>query len=73
MINNRDLTATMDILNASKNILDFCDTYNLESFSKDLKTLYAVLHQFLIIGEASKKLSDEFKHKHSNVPWSKMS
>ena len=64
--NEKDLTAAMDIFNASKNILDFTQSFNLESFSKDLKTLYAVLHQFLIIGEATKRLSDEFKIKHSD-------
>ncbi len=69
---NRDLTAAMDMFNATKNILDFTSGYNLDTFSKDLKTLYAVLHQFLIIGEASKKISNEFKLAHKELEWSKM-
>jgi uncharacterized protein with HEPN domain len=71
-IQEKDLTATMDIFNATKYVLEFTHDQNLESFSKDLKTLYAVLHQFLIIGEASKRVSDAFKLKHSEIPWSQM-
>ena len=69
---NRNLTATMDIHNACQNILNFTDGFNLDSFSQDMKTLYAVLHQLLIIGEAAKRISNDFKEKHSEIEWGKM-
>jgi uncharacterized protein with HEPN domain len=68
----RDLTAMMDISNAIKNIQQFNEGYNLQSFSDDLKTVYATLHQLLIIGEASKRISADFKNEHKNVEWAKM-
>ena len=49
-----------DILVAAKLYLDFIEGMNQEDFKKDLKTLSAVTHQTLIIGEASKRISDEF-------------
>jgi len=38
----------------------------------DYKTVDAVLRNFEIIGEASKNISTEIKHKYLNVPWDEM-
>ena len=38
----------------------------------DSKTQDAVIRNIEIIGEATKKLSDEFKNKHVDVPWKQM-
>ena len=29
----------------------------------------AVLHQLMILGEAAKRLSDEFRETHDHIPW----
>lgn len=42
---------------------------NLTEFVEDLKTQSAVLHQLLIIGEAEKRLTPEFRAAHPEVPW----
>lgn len=39
------------------------------SSSGDTKTQSAVLHQLLIIGEAVKRISPEFRSAHPEVPW----
>jgi uncharacterized protein with HEPN domain len=38
-------------------------------FLGDAKTQSAVLHQLLIIGEAVKRMSPEFRAAHPEVPW----
>ena len=36
------------------------------------KNVAAVQHQILILGEAVKRLSDDIKEKHPNIPWKKI-
>jgi len=43
-----------------------------DAFIRDLKTRSAVLHQLLILGEATKRLSKEFRNRHPAIPWSEM-
>jgi len=40
-----------------------------EEFVADLKTQSAVIHQLLVIGEAVKRLSPEFRAAHPEIPW----
>lgn len=39
------------------------------AFLGDVKTQSAVLHQLLILGEAAKRLSNDFRSSHPEVPW----
>ena len=41
----------------------------LEDFSKDSKTVDAVIRNFEVIGEASRQLSQEVKAKYTNIDW----
>jgi len=38
-------------------------------FLGDLKTQSAVLHQLMVMGEAVKQLSAEFRANHAEIPW----
>lgn len=69
---DRNQSHILDILNASKNILSFVDGMSKPEFEHDLKTMSATIRQFEIIGEATKRLTEEFKNKHSNIPWKQM-
>lgn len=60
----------LDIYNACVKIIQFTDGYSLESFERDTKTQSAVLHQLLVLGEAVKRLSEDFRDRHSLVNWS---
>lgn len=40
--------------------------------SNDLQALYAVIRSLEIISEASRRLSDELKARHPNIPWREM-
>lgn len=42
---------------------------SFEEFEKDQKTIDAVIRNFEIIGEASNKLSKEFRERYPEVPW----
>lgn len=44
----------MDILDSIEKIEDFIEGFNFEEFSKDTKTIYAVVRALEIIGEATK-------------------
>lgn len=61
-----------DILNSCNKCLVFTKEMNFEDFEKDDKTISAVQHQILIIGEATKRLSSEFRSQHLHIPWKAM-
>ena len=67
-----DSAYLLDILQATRLSLEFIKNMTLESFIKDLKTQSAVIHQIMVMGEAVKKLSAEFKTAHSDFPWKQM-
>lgn len=43
-----------------------------EDLRSDLRTLYAVIRSFEIISEASRRLSNELKARHPDIPWREM-
>ena len=68
----RDVSLLIDMANAARSILQFRGQMNFEQFRTDKKTQSALIHQFLVIGEVAKLLSDEFRKSNSNIPWSAM-
>lgn len=42
------------------------------AFLEDINTQSSVLHQLMVLGEATKQLSDDFRARHSDIPWSLM-
>lgn len=45
---------------------------SFKEFTKDKKTINAVVRSIEIIGEAAKKIPKSLRNKHPNVPWKKM-
>jgi len=67
---NRDQTVLLDIIHACRWILDFTrDVSDFDAFLRDAKTRSAVLYQILVIGEAVKRLSQDFRQRHEHIPW----
>lgn len=60
------------ILEAIAKIERYIKGFNYDSFESDDKTIDAVVRELEIIGEAAKHVSDSFKNKHPEIPWSKM-
>jgi uncharacterized protein with HEPN domain len=60
------------ILNSINSIQEYISGLSLEIFLDDRKTQDAVVRQFEIIGEATKRISSDFQDNHPNIPWSQM-
>lgn len=65
----RDDAHLLDILRAARLAIEFKGPAGKEEFLGDAKTQSAVLHQLLIVGEAVKRISPEFRSAHPEVPW----
>lgn len=57
------------ILEAVAKIEKFTASLTFEKFADNEMVLSAVMRELGVIGEASKKLSEEFKNNHLAVPW----
>ncbi len=66
---SRDLVTLADVYIALVRIREFIAGLTKEEFLGDAKTHSAVLHKLLIIGEATKRLSPEFRRGHPDVNW----
>lgn len=66
---SRDPATVADILAAAARIARFLAGTTLEGFSDDEKTRSAVLHELLVIGEASNRLSPAFRDANPSIPW----
>ncbi|MEX0998001.1 MAG: DUF86 domain-containing protein [Flavobacteriaceae bacterium] len=60
------------ILDQITHIENFMRGVSEEQFSTDIEKEYAIIRCFEIIGEASKKIDDNFKNKYPQIPWRKM-
>ena len=69
---HRDAATLLDIARAARLIANFRQGMDKAAFLDDLKTQSAILHQLLVIGEAVKRLSLEFRAEHPAIPWAPM-
>ena len=58
-----------DILKAVESIEKYVEGLDARSFESDRKTQDAVVHNLEIIGEAVKRVPDEFRTKHPEIEW----
>jgi uncharacterized protein with HEPN domain len=68
----QDEAALVDIVHAARLIQEFTEGIDKVTFLADLKTQSAVLHQILVLGEAVKRLSGEFRDSNVQIPWSEI-
>jgi uncharacterized protein with HEPN domain len=66
---DRDLGVLVDILVAARDLLEFKLGITREEFQQSKLHQSAILHQLVVIGEASRRLSAEFRAQHPEVPW----
>ena len=68
----RDDATVLDIIKAARLASQFVHGMDKSAFLFDLKTQSAVVYQLLVIGEATKRLSPEFRARNSEVPWTQI-
>lgn len=69
---SRDNASLLDIVRAGQLILQFAQGLSREQLESDLRTQSAILYQIAIMGEATKRLSPEFREQHPEAPWDDM-
>ncbi|MBN1815652.1 MAG: DUF86 domain-containing protein [Anaerolineae bacterium] len=65
----RDEATLLDIVQAARLVVEFKRGMDKPAFLADAKTQSAILHQLMVIGEAVKRLSQDFRARHPQVPW----
>ena len=68
----RDKERLVHILTAIDALLDGSKRYSPEQAEKDTIIFYGFVKQLEIIGEATYKLTKEFREEHPKAPWDKM-
>ncbi|NEQ99773.1 MAG: DUF86 domain-containing protein, partial [Cyanothece sp. SIO2G6] len=69
---SRDKTALLDIYKASQEVLVYAKGLDPSALRADPMRVSAILYQVLIIGEATKRLSPEFRNQYPDIPWDNM-
>jgi uncharacterized protein with HEPN domain len=67
-----DLAYLLDILQECRLVLTFVEGIDQTAFETDLLRQHAVTRSIEIMGEAARRLSDEFRTSHSEIPWKLM-
>jgi len=68
----RDEVILLDLIRAARLIIEFNNNLAWPDFQKDIRTQSASLHQLMIMGEATKRLSPEYRDQTPDVPWKQM-
>ena len=66
---SRDRATLLDIVIASRDIIDCTDGVHRDEFLENRVLQSAVLHKLMLMGEAVKRLSGETRNQHPEIPW----
>jgi uncharacterized protein with HEPN domain len=61
-----------DILESAYKILDYTAGQTFEDFTRDSRTVDAVIRNFEIIGEAANRLPEDFKDRFPEINWQRI-
>jgi len=61
-----------DIISAMDKAMDFVKNISYEEFTRDDKTVFAVVRALEIIGEAAKNIPDDIRKNYPLIPWKDM-
>lgn len=68
----RDQAILLDIYQAIELIFKYSEGVNYQDLQNNQEKQDAILRRITIIGEATKRLSSEFREKHKQIPWQKI-
>ncbi len=66
---SRDKASLLDIVNAAKRVLQFAEGLDKSALATNDEKQSAILYQVIVMGEATKRLSSEFRTQHPEIPW----
>ncbi|MGL5083905.1 MAG: HepT-like ribonuclease domain-containing protein [Microcoleaceae cyanobacterium] len=66
---SRDRETLIDIVEAIKLILRYVEAVNFANLAANIEKQDAILRRITIIGEATKRLSKDFREQHPTIPW----
>ncbi|WP_324736557.1 DUF86 domain-containing protein [Thermococcus sp. SY098] len=61
-----------DMLESIERIEEYTEGYDFETFTKDRKTVDAVLRNLEIIGEAARHIPENIRIQHPEIPWKRV-
>lgn len=61
-----------DIIDSIQRIFEYVEGMTFDQFAMDRKTSDAVVKNFIVIGEATSHLDDDFIEQHPELPWREM-
>lgn len=61
-----------DMIEAGQKIMAYTKAMDFEDFAEDDKTKDAVIRNFEVIGEAAKRVPDDFKLLHPEIEWQRI-
>lgn len=65
----RDDAYLLDMLLAARKVIEFTRDITWERFKYDDLVQNAVMRQIQIIGEAARKVSNDYQREHPEIPW----
>ena len=68
----KDQQALIDILKAIQQIISYVEDIKKEDLQQDDEKQAAILYRIIIVGEATKRLSPEFRQQYPMIPWREM-
>lgn len=68
----RDQAYLWDMLQAADEARELCEGFSFESIERDRRTLLALERLMELIGEAARRVSEEFQRAHPEIAWRKM-
>jgi uncharacterized protein with HEPN domain len=69
----RDLQSLLDMLQSAQIVIDYTTGRSRQDLATDLQLQEAANNSILIIGEASKRVSEPTKQSLTTIPWSAIS
>ena len=66
---NKDDASLLDMDAAARQVLAFAKGFTKAELADNEEKKAAILYEIIVIGEATKRLSSEFRARHPGVPW----
>jgi uncharacterized protein with HEPN domain len=61
-----------DMIEAARRILEYTSSCEFDAFAADRRTIDAVIHNFTVLGEASRHVPPEVEAARADIPWPKI-